>query len=155
MSDKNMKLFPLSIQIQRLQKIADHAGSTWENFHLRQFSDGETQVWSLRKVFVDMIFISFNQPVSRQQSWWNLIMAECLPTASANIVNVVMLLLGYARQDRDCCPRTNYCKLVANMLVKAGWTCRHSDLHAAASPRFLRYCRVDNLYHSAFCRTLH
>ena len=59
MSDKkNMKLFSLNSNPEIAQKIADHAGVPLGKISSRQFSDGEIQV------FVDMIFISFNQPVS-------------------------------------------------------------------------------------------
>ena len=71
---------------------------------------------------MDMIFISFNQPVSCQQSLMELlIMVDACQRASANTVNVVMPYFGYARQDRTAAPREPItAKLVANMLVKAG-----------------------------------
>ena len=94
---------------------------------------------------MDMIFISFSQPVSLSTIILMelLIMVDACQRASANTVNVVMPYFGYARQDRTAAPHEPItAKLVANMLVKAGVDRVVTlDLHAVASPRFLRYCR--------------
>ena len=64
MSDKkNMKLFSLNSNPEIAQKSRIMLG-----FHLGKFHPVNSQMVKsksiLRKVFVDMIFISFNQPVS-------------------------------------------------------------------------------------------
>ena len=134
-----MKLFSLNSNPEIAQKNRGSCwGSTWENF-IRQFSDGEIQV-NIEESVRDMIFISFNQPVSCQQSLdgtVNLVDAN----GQRKYCQCGHALLRLCPPRPDCSPREPITtKLVANMLVSLGWITSHwISMHS--SSRFLRYCR--------------
>ncbi len=96
-------------------------------------SDGETK--SILKMFVDMIFISFNQPVSVNNHLMELLIMEMLANGPANTVVMWSCLTGYTKTG--LLPVNQSLQtLVANMLVAAD---RVTLIPCSAGSRFLRY----------------
>ena len=89
---------------------------------------------TLKKVFVVVMYLSFNQQAApvNEHLMELLIMIDALKRASAKTINIVMPYYGYARQDRKARAREPItAKLVANLIETAGATRVITlDLHA-------------------------
>ncbi len=113
-ADKQIKLFSLTANREIAEKISQASGIPLGKMSSRQFSDGEIMINIEETVRGDDIYIiqSTSFPVN-DNLWELLIMIDACKRASANTVNIVVLVIldtlvrTASLQSRG----TDYCKI--------------------------------------------
>lgn len=104
------------------ESVASYLNTRIDDAHVGTFSDGEIHVQintSVRDFDVYLIQ-SLSSPVN-DNLMEMLVMMDALRRASARRITAVIPYFGYARQDRQPCPRTPItARLVANMVEMGG-----------------------------------
>jgi len=143
-----LRIFTGNSNIELVQKIASHLGTSVGKAVVRTFSDGEINVEIHESVRGMDIFViqSICFPVN-DNLMELLILIDALKRASAERITAVLPYYGYARQDRKVLPRAPIsAKLVADLITTAGASrVLTVDLHAGQIQGFFNI-PVDHLF---------
>jgi len=145
---ERLRVFTGNSNIDLVQKIAKHLGTSVGNAVVRTFSDGEINVEIHESVRGMDVFViqSICSPVN-DNLMELLILIDALKRASAERITAVLPYYGYARQDRKVLPRAPIsAKLVADLITTAGASrVLTVDLHAGQIQGFFNI-PVDHLF---------
>ena len=143
-----LRIFTGNSNIELVQKIAKHLGTSLGKAVVRTFSDGEINVEIHESVRGMDVFViqSVCCPVN-DNLMELLILIDALKRASAERITAVLPYYGYARQDRKVLPRAPIsAKLVADLITTAGASrVLTVDLHAGQIQGFFNI-PVDHLF---------
>jgi ribose-phosphate pyrophosphokinase len=143
-----LRIFTGNSNIELVQKIAEHLGTSVGNAVVKTFSDGEINVEIRESVRGMDIFViqSICSPVNNNLMEL-LILIDALKRASAERITAVLPYYGYGRQDRKVLPRAPIsAKLVADLITTAGASrVLAVDLHAGQIQGFFNI-PVDHLF---------
>lgn len=130
-------------------KIAGHLDRPLLSVDIKQFKDGEIQVYYNETIRGKEVFIIQPTFSPADNIIELLIMIDAAKRASAHQIIAVVPYFGYARQDRKDKPRTSIgAKLMCNLLSAAGASrVITMDLHADQIQGFFEF-PVDHLYAS-------
>jgi ribose-phosphate pyrophosphokinase len=143
-----LRIFTGNSNVELVQKIAKHLGTSIGKSVVKTFSDGEINVEIHESVRGMDIFViqSICYPVN-DNLMELLILIDALKRASAERITAVLPYYGYARQDRKVLPRAPIsAKLVADLITTAGASrVLTVDLHAGQIQGFFNI-PVDHLF---------
>ncbi len=143
-----LRIFTGNSNVELVQKIANHLGTSLGKAVVRTFSDGEINVEIHESVRGMDVFViqSICCPVN-DNLMELLILIDALKRASAERITAVLPYYGYARQDRKVSPRAPIsAKLVADLITTAGASrVLTVDLHAGQIQGFFNI-PVDHLF---------
>ena len=143
-----LRIFTGNSNVELVQKIAEHLGTSVGNSVVKTFSDGEINVEIHESVRGMDIFViqSICSPVNNNLMEL-LILIDALKRASAERITAVLPYYGYGRQDRKVLPRAPIsAKLVADLITTAGASrVLTVDLHAGQIQGFFNI-PVDHLF---------
>src|SRR4030066_2341774 len=143
-----LRIFTGNSNIELVQKIASHLGTSVGNAVVKTFSDGEINVEIHESVRGMDVFVIQSICSSVNDNLMELlILIDALKRASAERITAVMPYYGYARQDRKVLPRAPIsAKLVADLITTAGASrILTVDLHAGQIQGFFNI-PVDHLF---------
>jgi len=143
-----LKVFTGNSNIELVQKICAHLGTSVGKSAVKSFSDGEINVEINESVRGMDVFVvqSICAPCNNNLMEL-LIIIDALKRASAERITAVLPYYGYARQDRKVSPRAPIsAKLVADLITTAGASrILTVDLHAGQIQGFFNI-PVDHLF---------
>ncbi len=143
-----LRIFTGNSNVELVEKIANHLGTSLGKAVVRTFSDGEINVEIHESVRGMDVFViqSICCPVN-DTLMELLILIDALKRASAERITAVLPYYGYARQDRKVLPRAPIsAKLVADLITTAGASrVLTVDLHAGQIQGFFNI-PVDHLF---------
>jgi ribose-phosphate pyrophosphokinase len=144
---RKLQIFSGTANMQLTKEVAEHVGVPLGQAEVKQFSDGEINIYIGESVRGSDVFIV--QPIScpaNENLMELLIMMDALKRASAKSINTVLPYYGYARQDRKTRARDPItAKLLADLLTTAGANrVITMDLHAGQIQGFFNI-PVDHL----------
>lgn len=143
-----LKIFTGNSNVELVEKIVKHLGTSIGKSVVKTFSDGEINVEIHESVRGMDVFVIQSTSVPVNDNLMELlILIDALKRASAERITAVLPYYGYARQDRKVLPRAPIsAKLIADLITTAGASrVLTVDLHAGQIQGFFNI-PVDHLF---------